>query len=50
MLDRPYRKGVSPSNAREHIIANAGKYFDPAVVEALESIVPQLESFTLHQT
>jgi len=49
MSDRPYRKGVSPSKACEHIIANAGKYFDPNVVKAFESILPQLESFTLHQ-
>jgi putative nucleotidyltransferase with HDIG domain len=49
MSDRPYRKGVSPSKACEHIVANAGKYFDPGVVEAFESILPQLESFTLHQ-
>jgi len=49
MSDRPYRKGVSPSEARDHIIANAGQYFDPAVVKAFEAILPQLESYTLHQ-
>ena len=49
MSDRPYRKGVSPAEAREHIIANASKYFDPVVVDAFVSIVPQLESLTLHK-
>ena len=49
MSDRPYRKGVSPAAAREHIIANAGKYFDPVVVDAFVSILPQLESLTLHK-
>lgn len=49
MSDRPYRKGVSPAAAREHIIANASKYFDPVVVDAFVSILPQLESLTLHK-
>ncbi len=49
MSDRPYRKGVSPAVAREHIIANANKYFDPVVVDAFVSILPQLESLTLHK-
>jgi putative nucleotidyltransferase with HDIG domain len=48
MSDRPYRKGVSPMAAREHIIANSSKYFDPSVVDAFVSIAPQLESLTLH--
>jgi putative nucleotidyltransferase with HDIG domain len=47
--DRPYRKGVTPLEARDHIIANTGKYFDPVVVQAFESILPQIESLTLHQ-
>lgn len=49
MSDRPYRKGVSPTEAREHITANAGKYFDPDVVEAFVSILPQVESLALHK-
>jgi HD-GYP domain-containing protein (c-di-GMP phosphodiesterase class II) len=49
MSDRPYRKGVSPAAAREHIIANAGKYFDPYVVDAFVSIAIQIESLELHQ-
>ncbi|HTZ18540.1 MAG TPA: HD-GYP domain-containing protein [Dissulfurispiraceae bacterium] len=47
--DRPYRKGVSPMQASEHILANKGKYFDPLVVNAFVSILPQLESLALHQ-
>ncbi|MGO9377525.1 MAG: HD domain-containing phosphohydrolase [Dissulfurispiraceae bacterium] len=49
MSDRPYRKGVSPSKAREHIVANASKNFDPVVVDAFVSIIPQLESLILHK-
>jgi putative nucleotidyltransferase with HDIG domain len=48
MSDRPYRKGVSPAAAREHIIANASKYFDPVVVDAFVSILPQLEQTAAH--
>lgn len=48
MSDRPYRKGVSPAAAREHIIANASKYFDPVVVDAFVSILPQLERTAAH--
>src|SRR5208283_2643119 len=39
MSDRPYRKGVSPAKAREYIETNAGKHFDPVVVEAFVSII-----------
>jgi putative nucleotidyltransferase with HDIG domain len=46
--DRPYRKGVSPMQARDHILASNGKHFDPTVVQAFESILPQLESLALH--
>jgi len=46
--DRPYRKGFSPMQAREHILANDGKYFDPAVVKAFISLLPQIESMALH--
>jgi len=49
MSDRPYRKGVSPTEAREHINANSNKYFDPEVVEAFMSIIPQVESLALHR-
>ncbi len=32
--DRPYRKGLSPFEAKEIIVKGAGKHFDPAVVKA----------------
>jgi putative nucleotidyltransferase with HDIG domain len=32
--DRPYRKGLPPEEVRERIKADAGKHFDPQVVEA----------------
>ena len=32
--DRPYRKAMSPFEAREILIKGAGKEFDPAVVQA----------------
>ena len=35
--DRPYRKGISPFEARDTIVKGAGKDFDPGVVKAFES-------------
>jgi putative nucleotidyltransferase with HDIG domain len=35
--DRPYRKGLSPFEARDTIVKAAGSDFDPAVVRAFES-------------
>ena len=35
--DRPYRKGISPFEARDTIIKAAGKDFDPRVVKAFEA-------------
>jgi HD-GYP domain-containing protein (c-di-GMP phosphodiesterase class II) len=32
--DRPYRKAMSPFDAKEAILKSAGSDFDPAVVEA----------------
>jgi len=49
MCDRPYRKGISPSDARDYIINNSDRHFDPDVVKAFISIVPQLESLALHR-
>ncbi|HVO65798.1 MAG TPA: HD domain-containing phosphohydrolase [Syntrophales bacterium] len=37
--DRPYRKGMPPWQAREQIIVNSGKQFDPRVVEAFKLVV-----------
>jgi putative nucleotidyltransferase with HDIG domain len=36
--DRPYRKGTDFAAAREEIVRQAGKQFDPAVVEAFASL------------
>jgi putative nucleotidyltransferase with HDIG domain len=49
MSDRPYRKGVSPAEARDHIVTNSGKFFDPRVVEAFVSVAVQIESMELHK-
>ena len=49
MSDRPYRRGVPPEEAREHIVASAGRHFDSVVVDAFVSILPQIESLTLHK-
>jgi HD-GYP domain-containing protein (c-di-GMP phosphodiesterase class II) len=35
--DRPYRKGVSPFEARDIIVKGAGSDFDPRVVAAFET-------------
>lgn len=35
--DRPYRRAISPLDAKEHILKDAGKAFDPAVVQAFEA-------------
>jgi len=35
--DRPYRKGLSPFEARDTILRGAGSDFDPTVVKAFES-------------
>ncbi len=37
--DRPYRKGMPPWQAREEVIVNAGKQFDPQVVEAFKRVI-----------
>ncbi|HXF81374.1 MAG TPA: HD-GYP domain-containing protein [bacterium] len=40
--DRPYRRGRSKEEALKVLKENAGKQFDFAVVEALESILPRM--------
>jgi putative nucleotidyltransferase with HDIG domain len=37
--DRPYRKGMPPWQAAEEITSNAGKQFDPVVVEAFKRVI-----------
>jgi len=37
--DRPYRKGMPPWEAMEEIVKNAGKQFDPEVVEAFKEVM-----------
>jgi putative nucleotidyltransferase with HDIG domain len=37
--DRPYRKGMPPWQALEEIVKNAGKQFDPEVVEASKRVI-----------
>jgi HD-GYP domain-containing protein (c-di-GMP phosphodiesterase class II) len=40
--DRPYRDAFSWEAAAEEIVAQAGRQFDPNVVEAFESLEPKL--------
>jgi hypothetical protein len=49
LSDRPYRKGVSLAEAREHVKTNAGRHFDPRVVDAFLAVVVQIESMELHK-
>ena len=42
VTDRPYRKAVTPWQAIEEIEHEAGKKFDPAVVEVLKNILVQI--------
>ena len=37
--DRPYRKGMPPWQALDEIVKNAGKQFDPEVVEASKRVI-----------
>lgn len=41
--DRPYRKGFSPLQAKEEILSNSGKQFDPNVVKAFDTIFPKID-------
>jgi putative nucleotidyltransferase with HDIG domain len=49
LSDRPYRKGISPAEARDYVTNNSNKHFDPVVVNAFISIAPQIESLALHR-
>ncbi|MFZ1035575.1 MAG: HD domain-containing phosphohydrolase [Smithella sp.] len=41
--DRPYRKALSPFQAKKEIMDNVNKHFDPDVAVAFEHIFPQIE-------
>lgn len=41
--DRPYRRAISPLEARDEIIRNSGSQFDEEVVKAFEKIFLELE-------
>ena len=42
--DRPYRRALSWDDARDEILAQAGKQFDPEVVDAFREREPQLRA------
>jgi len=42
--DRPYRKALTPVQARNEIVSNSGVQFDPNVVMAFERCFPKLET------
>jgi putative nucleotidyltransferase with HDIG domain len=41
--DRPYRRGLPPLQAKEEILSNAGKQFDPNIVRAFDNIFPKID-------
>ena len=44
LSERPYKRPWPRDKAIAHIIGNSGTHFDPAVVEAFVSILPEIES------
>jgi putative nucleotidyltransferase with HDIG domain len=42
--DRPYRRAISPYQARNEIATNSGTHFDPRVVKAFESVFPAFDA------
>lgn len=42
--DRPYRKGVSPLQAKKVLMDNTGTQFDPSVMRAFEAIFHKIDS------
>lgn len=42
--DRPYRKAMTPFQARSEIVTNVGVQFDPDVVRVFQMCFPELES------
>jgi len=43
--DRPYRDGVSPANAADHIVSQAGRHFCPQCVKAFVSVVHEHDDY-----
>jgi putative nucleotidyltransferase with HDIG domain len=41
--DRPYRKGFLPLQAKEEILSDVGKQFDPNVAKAFDAIFPKID-------
>jgi len=41
MTDRPYRKGMPPSEALDEIVSSTGKQFDPEMVEAFKRVISE---------
>jgi HD-GYP domain-containing protein (c-di-GMP phosphodiesterase class II) len=41
--DRPYRRSISPYQARNEIASNSGTHFDPRVVKAFELVFPAID-------
>jgi len=41
--DRPYRKSLPPLQAKEEILSNVGKQFDPNVVKAFDAALPKID-------
>jgi HD-GYP domain-containing protein (c-di-GMP phosphodiesterase class II) len=39
--ERPYRKGWSPEQVREHLVEESSKHFDPQVVEAFLNLMEE---------
>ncbi len=44
LADRPYRKALSPTAAKDEIRNNSGSHFDPVVVEAFENAFSRIEN------
>lgn len=47
VTDRPYRRRLAPSEARDIIIEHSGMHFDPVVVAAFEAAFSDLEASAL---
>ena len=45
---RPYKRAWTIDEAFSHIVASSGKHFDPMVVKALESTMPEIVTISKH--